>query len=159
MPEEVWRVYVDPSRIPEWQTGSPVIEDVRGAGDRPGTTYTSKRGPGVAQTTVLEAERPRRLVTRTQAYLGLQFDVVSQLEPEADGTRLELRAETHWPRGLGLLGKLVELAVLSRHEGEKELANLKELVEREADVPAPGPNRTARWPPPTRLRTYPIGRA
>ena len=67
-------------------------------------------------------------------------------------------------RRTGLAGsecsaKLVELAVLSRHEGEKELANLKELVEREADVPAPGPNRTARWPPPTRLRTYPIGRA
>src|SRR5437016_4558613 len=105
MPEEVWRVYVDPSRIPEWQIGSPVIEDVRGAGDRPGTTYTSKRGPGVAQTTVLEAERPRRLVTRTQAYLGLKFDVVSRLEPEADGTQLELHAETHWPRGLGMLGK------------------------------------------------------
>ena len=138
-PEEVWRLYVDPSRIPEWQTGSPVIEDVRGAGDGPDTTYISRRGPGVAQTMVLEAERPRRLVTRTQAYLGLQFDVVSQLEPEADGTRLELRAETHWPRGLGLLGKLVELAVLSRHEGEKELANLKELVEREADMPGTRP--------------------
>jgi hypothetical protein len=64
----------------------------------------------------------------------LRFEVVSQLEPEADGTRLDLRAETHWPRGLGLLGKLVELAVLSRREGSKELSRLKALVETEAKI-------------------------
>jgi len=132
-PEEVWRAYVDLSRISEWQTGLPVIEDVSGPGDAPGTTYMSRRGPGAARTTVIEADRPRRLWTRTEAYFGLQFDVVSRLEADAGGTRLDVRAETHWPRGLGLLGKLVELAVLSRHEGEKELANLKALVERETD--------------------------
>ena len=29
-PELVWRAYVDPTRIPEWQTGRPVIGDVQG---------------------------------------------------------------------------------------------------------------------------------
>jgi uncharacterized protein YndB with AHSA1/START domain len=135
-PEEVWRIYVDPSRIPEWQTGSPVIEDVRGPGDEPGATYTSRRGPGAARTTVLEAERPRRLVTTTEAYLGLRFDLASRLQPEANGTRLDLRVETHWPRGLGLLGRLVELIVLSDREATKELAGLKALVEREARLTA-----------------------
>ena len=131
-PEEVWRIYVDPARIPEWQTGSPVIQEIRGAGGEAGSTYVSKRGPGTARTTVLEEDRPRRLVTRTEAYFGLRFDVVSHLSAKAGGTKLDLQVETHWPPGLRLLGKLVEQAILSRREGRKELANLKALVEREA---------------------------
>lgn len=131
-PERVWSVYVDPMRIPDWQTGSPVIEDVHGAADAPGSTYVSRRSPGKARTTVVAAERPRRLVTRTDAYFGLRFDVVSRLQAEGDGTRLDLHVETHWPRGLGLLGRLLEGVFLSAREGRKELANLKSLVEREA---------------------------
>lgn len=131
-PEAVWRVYVDPSRIPEWQTGSPVIMDVSGPGDRPGSTYGSRRSPGTARTTVLAADAPNRLVTTTDAYLGLRFDVESRLRPESGGTRLDLRTVTRWPRGLGLIGKLVEYAVLNRNEGNRELANLRGLVEREA---------------------------
>jgi hypothetical protein len=80
---------------------------------------------------VVEAEQPRRLVTRTEAYLGLRFDVISWLEAEADGTRLSLRAETQWPRGLGLLGMLVERVILNPREAERELKNLKALVEGE----------------------------
>jgi uncharacterized protein YndB with AHSA1/START domain len=128
-PAEVWRVYADPSRIPEWQTGSPVIEDVHGRGDQPGSTYVSRRRPGAALTTVMEVDKPLRLVTRTNAYFGLRFDVTSSLTPHAGGTLLELRAETYWPRGLGLLGKLVEAAILSPREGQKELARLKALIE------------------------------
>jgi UDP:flavonoid glycosyltransferase YjiC (YdhE family)/uncharacterized protein YndB with AHSA1/START domain len=135
-PEDVWRIYVDPSRIPEWQTGSPVIQNVTGPGDKPGTSYTSRRSPGVARTTVIDAEPPRRLVTRTAAYAGLRLDLTSHLKPEREGTRLDLHAETHWPRGLRLLGKVVELAILSRTEGRKELDNLKALIEREANRPA-----------------------
>ena len=130
-PEQVWPVYTDPLRIPEWQTGSPVILDVHGVGDTPGSTYVSRRRPGSAYTTVVEAEQPRRLVTRTEAYLGLRFDVSSWLEAVDDGTRLSVRADTRWPRGLGLLGRLVELAILSPREAERELKNLKTLVERE----------------------------
>ena len=29
-PEQVWRTYADPTRIPEWQTGKPVITEVQG---------------------------------------------------------------------------------------------------------------------------------
>ncbi len=128
-PEEVWRVYVDPSRIPEWQTGSPVIEEVRGSGDKPGSTYVSRRRPGAARTTVIDVDKPGRLMTSTEAYLGLRFDVTSSLTPQADGTLLELRAQTHWPRGLGLLGKLVEAVILSPREAQKELGRLKQLIE------------------------------
>jgi uncharacterized protein YndB with AHSA1/START domain len=131
-PEDVWRTYVDPYRLPEWQTGSPVIADIHGSGDQPGSTYTSARSPGTARTEVISADPPRRIVTSTVAYFGLKFDVDTRLQPEAGGTLMRLRGETHWPRGLGLVGKLVERAILSGSEARKELANLKALVEREA---------------------------
>ena len=137
--EDVWNIYIDPSRLPEWQTGSPVISDVHGKGDQPGSTYSSARGPGTARTTVLAAVPPRRIVTRTIAYFGLKFDVDTRLEPEGNGTTLRLRAETHWPRGLGLPGRLVERAILSKSEARKELANLKALIEREVQEPPDQP--------------------
>ena len=87
-PEQVWDTYVDPTRIPDWQTGKPVIEDVQGAPGEPGSTYVSKRGPLAARTTVLTAEVPRELVTRTDAYFGLQFEVTSRLSGRSGGTDL-----------------------------------------------------------------------
>jgi hypothetical protein len=128
-PEQVWQVYIDPSRIPEWQTGSPVIEEIHGPADQPGSTYVSRRRPGAARTTVTEADKPSRLMTITEAYFGLRFDVRSLLTPQSGGTLLGLQVETHWPRGLGLLGKLVEVAIHSPREGQKELARLKALIE------------------------------
>lgn len=128
-PEAVWDVYVDPSRIPEWQTGSPSIEQAHGRAGEPGSSYVSRRGPGSARTTVLTADRPRRLVTRTRAYLGLEFEVDSLLVPEADGTLLTLRVQTWWPRGLRWVGRVVERAILSSAEASQELGNLKALVE------------------------------
>ena len=131
-PEQVWCVYADPSRIPDWQTGRPVIVDLHGHWDEPGSSYVSKRGPLSAHTTVLVADHPHRLVTRTDAYLGLRFDVTSRLGVETGGTQLDLRTETHWPRGLRLFGRLVELAILNPREIRKELRNLKMLIEGEA---------------------------
>lgn len=86
----------------------------------------------VARTTVLEADRPRRQVTRTSASLGLRFDTISTLEAHLDGTWLSIQVDTTWPRGLRLLGSLVELVMLNSSEAANELANLKRLVEREA---------------------------
>lgn len=134
-PEDVWRTYVDPSRLPEWQTGSPVIENVHDAGGQPGSSYTASRSPGSARTVVISADPPHRIVTKTVAYFGLKFDVDSRLQPQADGTLLRLRATTHWPRGFGLVGKVVERGILSRSEARKELGNLKALIEREAGNP------------------------
>lgn len=131
-PARVWRTYADPTRIPQWQTGRPVIGDVRGVPGEPGSGYVSKRGPLTARTAVVAATAPARLVTRTDAYLGLQFQVSSQFTDRAGGTDLRLTAETHWPPGLRLLGRLLERVVLSGREANKELLNLKELIERES---------------------------
>jgi hypothetical protein len=113
-PAQVWETYVDPARIPEWQTGKPVIEDVRGDPGEPGSTYVSRRGPLVARTTVLTSDVPSRLVTR------------------AGGTYLELTAETHWPRGRRWVGRLVDRVILSAREADKEFRNLRTIIERKA---------------------------
>jgi uncharacterized protein YndB with AHSA1/START domain len=131
-PDVVWSAYADPSRIPQWQTGSPTIRDLRGGPGEAGASYVSKRGPLSARTTVIESDPPRRLLTRTDAYLGLRFDVESRLVPSGDGTQLILRAETWWPRPLRPISKVVELAILSSREATKELRNLKTLLEQGA---------------------------
>ena len=133
-PEHLWRTYVDPTRIPAWQTGRPVVRDVRGAPGESGSTYVSKRGPLSARTTVVAAEVPRLLVTRTDAYLGLELEIHSRLSARDGGTDLQLRVATHWRRRLGPLSRLVEAAILNPREARKELASLKELVEREASA-------------------------
>ena len=130
-PEQVWRTYVDPARVPDWQTGKPVIEEVQGDPGEAGSTYVSRRGPLVAHTRVQSADVPRELVTSTDAYLGLQLEVTSTLTERTGGTDLHLRVVTRWRRRLGPVAWLVEFAVLNPREGRKELGLLKELVERE----------------------------
>lgn len=130
-PALVWGIYVDPRRIPEWQTGRPLITDVRGVPGEQGSTYVSKRGVLRARTSVLSSAAPTRLVTLTEAYVGLQFEVTSQLSPRAGGTDLEVTAVTQWPRGRRLIGKGIERMVLSSGEARKELDNLKRVVESE----------------------------
>lgn len=131
-PELVWRMYVDPDRVPEWQTGKPVIEDVHGGPGELGSTYVSKRGPLAARTTVLASDMPTRLVTRTDAYFGLELDVTSRLVERAGGTDLTLTVVTHWRSRRRLVQKVVERAILSRREARKELTNLKTIIERDA---------------------------
>ena len=132
-PEQVWRVYVDPTRIPEWQTGKPVIGDVQGAPGRARLDVRLEARPPLrADDGADRRDAPHELVTRTDAYLGLQLEVTSRLSGRSDGTDLELRVVTHWRRGLGLVAKVVELAILNPREARKELAHLKTLVEREA---------------------------
>ncbi|KGN30399.1 hypothetical protein N802_07075 [Knoellia sinensis KCTC 19936] len=135
-PNRVWSVYVDPARLPEWQTGRPVVGDLTGPPGSRGSGYTSRRGPLRARTTVVSSDPPRELVTRTEAYFGLAFDVTSVLTERGGGTDLVVRATTHWRPRLAPVGALVEAAILSPREARKELANLKILVEGEESGPS-----------------------
>jgi uncharacterized protein YndB with AHSA1/START domain len=125
----VWTLWTDLARIPEWQTGSPKVVEATGPGDAAGTRYTVRRGPTSSRTTVVHTDAPRRYESRTQALLGLTFSMAADLVAEGRGTRLSLEARTHWPRGLGMLGRAVEAAVLSPQEATRELAAFKALVE------------------------------
>jgi hypothetical protein len=68
-----------------------------------------------------------------RAILGLTFDLLADLTAEDGGTRLALEARTSWPRGLRLVGRAIESVLLSEREAMKELANLKALIEGEAE--------------------------
>ena len=127
-PESVWSAWTDLGLIPRWQTGSPRVADVTGDGGV-GTSYSVRRGPTSSRTTIIMAEAPFRHVSRTSALLGLRFDLEARLAPERGGTSLALEARTEWPRGLGWIGRVVEAFVLSPREAERELANLKVIIE------------------------------
>jgi uncharacterized protein YndB with AHSA1/START domain len=136
-PSTVWDLYTDLDRMSEWQTGDPRVLAIDGCGDQVGTTYAVRRGPGAARTTVTEAVRPSLHGSRTNAYLGLSFDLTARLLPEQGGTRLLLEAQTHWPRGIGLLGRVAEFVFLNGGEADRELERLKVLVESEAAKESP----------------------
>jgi uncharacterized protein YndB with AHSA1/START domain len=127
-PERVFDVYADINRLPEWQVGVRKLSDVTGPGDRPGTTYAVRYGPFASRSEVLEAERPYRLVTRSSGVFGLRARGTSELDPEGGGTRLTIQYETTWP--LQWLGRLLEKAMLNPSILQRELNNLKALVER-----------------------------
>jgi len=55
-PEQVRQTYADPSRLADWQTGKPVVENAQGAPGAPSSTYISRRGLLAARTTVLTAD-------------------------------------------------------------------------------------------------------
>jgi uncharacterized protein YndB with AHSA1/START domain len=132
-PETVWGTYVDPTRIPDWQTGRPVIAEVRGAPGEPGSSYVSRRGPLAARTTVLAANVPEELVTMTDAHFGLSFELTSRLSGRSGGgSDLHLRAATQWRRRWGPVARIVVLAILSPRRARKELVTLKALIERDA---------------------------
>jgi len=141
-PEAVWSVWTDLDLIPRWQTGSPRVADVTGDGGV-GTSYSVRRGPTSARTTIIVAEAPSRYVSRTHALLGLRFDLEAQLTPERGGTGLALEARTEWPRGLRWFGRVVEAFVLSPREAERELANLKAIIEADQPERAGGPESSA----------------
>jgi uncharacterized protein YndB with AHSA1/START domain len=136
-PGLVWDIYTNLERIPEWQTGDPKVEEVSGQGHEIGATYTVRRGPGASRTTVTEAVRPSVHASRTSAPLGLSFDLTTNLLPENGGTRLQLRAETHWRKGLRLVGRVVEFVFMNGSEATRELGRLKVLVESEAEKEDP----------------------
>jgi hypothetical protein len=133
-PISVWNVLTDLDRIPDWQTGAPRVVDRTGQGDAVGTHYTVRRGPTSSKTTVTNAERPGRYESRAKALLGLQIDLIANLVAQRGGTLLSLEARTAWPRGLRLLGRAVEFVVLNPREANRELANLKAVVERRVNM-------------------------
>ena len=132
-PTEVWNVYTDLNRLPDWQTGNPKVVDATGPGDREGAKYTVKRGPASARTEVITADSAAMHVTRTEAYFGLRFELTTHFVPKSGGTELQLHLKTHWPGGLGFLGKAVEFVIFNSREGDLELRRLKTLVEEEAE--------------------------
>ncbi len=133
-PEAVWAALADAGGYGYWVVGSKLIRDVDPHWPAAGSRFHHTVGVGPLQvddhTVSLEAEPPRLLRMRAKARpLGTAI-VTLTLEPEAGGTRVQMREN---PAGLtALLGlnPLVQLLVHLRNA--ESLMRLEELALRHA---------------------------
>jgi carbon monoxide dehydrogenase subunit G len=135
-PDRVFDVLTDVDRLKEF---SEMTVEVRGPGRpvQPGDRFEQVvRVLGKDLETeweVVEVERPHRLRFTGTGPAGAHATLTETLEPEGDGTRVELDAEYDLP--LGILGDAVDALFLERKNGEAAeaiLAKLASLCQRSA---------------------------
>lgn len=91
--EVVFDLWTNLPRMGEWVGGVTAVTDISGPVDRAGTTYIVHFGPVKSPTEVLEAERPKRFVTRFGSWI-LRGRSSATFEPDGEGTRLTQEFET-----------------------------------------------------------------
>lgn len=119
-PERVCAVYVDPTRIPDWQTGRPSVVSARAQPGVPASRYVSKRGPVAATTTVVAAEAPPRLTPGSRPTSALTLEVTSRLVEKAEAPTSRLVRSPAGADGGGSIATVVERAILSPADARKE---------------------------------------
>jgi uncharacterized protein YndB with AHSA1/START domain len=130
-PEHVWAFVADPRNDPAWCSKVVSVEQTAGNGPGLGARYVARHRPKPLQRPaeltmdVVEFDPPRRLRWREEDDDGV-FDVLYELEPEADGTRLRQIDEIDWkiPRAAQPIARLM----VTRHLGQ-QLRALRELLE------------------------------
>ena len=86
-PEQVFALWIDLERAPEWIGGLTKITDLTGPLDQPGARYTAWFGRMRSPTEVLEVDRPRFIRSRFGNAL-LRGETSASFEPAGAGTRL-----------------------------------------------------------------------
>ena len=128
-PEHVFDLWTNLARMGEWVGGVTGVTDISGPVDRAGTTYVVHFGPMKSPTTVVEADRPKRFVTRFGNFV-LRGRSSGTFEPDGEGTRLTQEFET--------VGRMSAISswIFSRgsYEGSfrGELEKFARIAEREA---------------------------
>lgn len=128
-PELVFDLWTNLERMAEWVGGVTGVTDVSGPIDRAGTTYVTHFGRMKSPTQVLEAERPRRFVTRFGNWL-LRGENATDFEATDDGTRI-----TEEFRTVGFIPAVSARIFASgsyRGSFQGELNEFVRIVEREA---------------------------
>ncbi len=87
-PEQVFDLWVDLDRAPEWIGGLTSITDRVGEPGTTGARYVSHFGPMRSPTEVLSAERPHHVRTKFGSWL-LRGENEATFTPEGDGTRID----------------------------------------------------------------------
>ncbi len=131
-PERVWAVARDPERLPQWW---PLVSRVEEADQGAWTTVmTTARGKTLrADYTVLESVEPERLVWRHELEESPFERIMSDsryqlvLEPEGDGTRVELAHRTRL-RGFARFG-VIQIRLATRKTLDRALEGLATLAE------------------------------
>src|SRR5688572_10923801 len=99
--DEVWAYIADPRNDPKWCDKVVSVEQLAGDGPGPNTGYrvvhrpVRLKKPKELAVTVEEYDPPRRMRVREEDDDGV-FNVVYDLEPAGEGTRLTQRDQIEW---------------------------------------------------------------
>lgn len=86
-PEQVFDMWIDLDRLPEWVGGVKRVTDRVGSLDEVGARYTVWFGRMASPTTVIEVARPHHIRTRF-GNLILKGESDAMFTPEGNGTRI-----------------------------------------------------------------------
>ncbi len=128
-PDQVFDLWNDLDRLPEWIEGLTKITDLTGPPDRVGARYTAWFGPMRYRNEVLDFERPRSVRTRFDARL-MRGEMAAAFQPEGDGTRVRQEFVTE-----GLIPAIVgRIFATGSYKGSfrGELETFRRIAEREA---------------------------
>lgn len=127
--EEVFDLWVDVERAPEWIGGLTRVTDVSGPFDQAGTKYTAWFGRMRSPSEILDAQRPRLVKTRFGNQL-LRGITQATFDDEGEGTRI---TQEFWTEGVisGLMGRIFA-AGSYKGSFRGELDTFVRLAEREA---------------------------
>lgn len=129
--EKVFNYLSDHNNEPDWMPGMIELNLISGDGSNVGDKYRWKyKMAGMilkGESIVKEMVPNRKIVTESNA--GIKNTFTFSLEPNADGTMLELNIDYTIP--VPVLGKIAEKIVLGKNEREADLAmeNIKAHVE------------------------------
>ena len=133
-PDAVYDVLTDPRCLGEWVTIQEALEDAPDGDLEPGDTLRQRMKVAGKRFrlswTVVEADRPSRVVWEGEGPMGSKAKAVYELTADGDGgTRFSYLNEYALPGGPA--GKLAGRAILkaSGKEADRTLERLKELVE------------------------------
>jgi uncharacterized protein YndB with AHSA1/START domain len=129
--EQVFDLWVNLERAPEWIEGLDKIIDVTGPPDQAGTSYVARFGTwATSTTTVLEAERPRFVRVKFGNWL-LRGEQSALFEETASSTRL---TQTFVTQGV-IPAIAARIFATGSYKGSfrGELETFKRICEREAE--------------------------
>ena len=129
-PERVWAFVTTPRYLPVWMAGVTAVREISTTETAAGTTFTmTRRGRHDPEMWIVADWVPPRRVRLSEIRRDIQL--VLELEPDAQGTRLSMQQE--WPSNRGLLDRLLP-PTARRQALERSLARLKELVALNQDI-------------------------
>jgi len=131
--EQVFDLFVDLDRAPEWIEGMAGVSDVSGPPDRAGTTYVVKFGSwSTSTTTVLAAERPRHHMTRFGTWF-LRGENEATFEEMDGGQQTRLTQEFRTNGVIPAISSWIFAHGSYTGSFRGELNTFKAICEREAD--------------------------
>ena len=128
-PEQVFDLWTDLDRLPEWIGGVSRVTNLTGPLDRVGTRFTVWFGGMASPTEVLDAQRPHRFKTRFGNRL-LRGENEATFEPEGSGTLLTQQFRTQ-----GMVSAIIaRIFATGSYRGsfKGELAEFARIAERDA---------------------------